>query len=138
MNLIIDTLDKHLALARWIETNRQYDASPETSEMERRILACPNKVCADAYRQLLVYMKDELIENEHYDDAKKASIHWKRVGSKCPLCVQTQEDHNNTDIYRKLMRAKKHFQDTFGITGDGGMHLVFTGMKEGCEIATHN
>ena len=128
--LILDSLDKHLALARWIETNRQYDASAEASEMEQRILECPNKVCADAYKQLReCCVKGELMNDEEFDSAEKASIHWKRVGSQCPLCVKTQEDHHNTDMSRKLMRSKKLFQDAFGLTGDGGMHLVFKGIK---------
>ena len=98
--------------------------------MEKRILKCPNKVCADAYRKPLEYMKEDTMDDAKFDRATEALIRWKQVGSQYSRCVKPQADHKQSGIYQKLTRAKKTFQDAFGLLGDKSMHLVFQSENE--------
>ena len=126
-DLRIDTPEKERAVRDWIQANTDYDNSEAVKTMEQRILNCPNRTCAEAFRELLKYA-----ETQETDDADAvleagadASMRWKREGGNCPRCVRTMADHEASDAHQALMRAKSNLIKVLGLDPNVATHLVF-------------
>ena len=83
----IDTPEKAQAINDWIQANADYDNSDAVKMMHQRILNCPNKTCADAFRKLLKYSEtqevddaDEVLcdscEDEYYQEESSLNEAW--------------------------------------------------------------
>ena len=123
----IDTPEKGQAVNDWIQANADYDNSDATQAMHARILNCPNKTCADAFRELLKYSQTQ--ETDDVDAtiqaAAEAAMHWKQEGGNCPRCVQTMADHEASEAHKTLMRAKSALIEALGLDPNVAVNLNF-------------
>ena len=127
-DLRIDTPEKERAVRDWVQANTDYDKSEAVKTMDQRILDCPNRSCAEAYRELMKY--GGFMDDAELEAATDAQAEWQLEGGKCPRCIQTMKDHEESEAYKAVRRAEATLKKALGLDPRVETTLIFKEVPE--------